>query len=220
MKRATYAIAVTAVMNIILDPIFIYVLNFGITGAAWATVIGQIVALIVSLLLNLKKNSDINFSIKNFSFSWRIIGDIYKVGVPSILLGSVGSILTYLLNMILGTFSTTAIAVYGIYFKLQSFVFMPVFGLNNGIVPIVAYNYGAKYKERITKSIKLCAIAAISIMLFGLAVFEIFPKALLGMFAPTEEMLKIGIPALRIIALHFPVAAVCITAYCIRRRKN
>ena len=204
-----------ALVNIILDPIMIFGLfgcpAFGIAGAAWATVIGQIFALCVSFILNIKKNNEISFAVKNFKFSWRIIGDIYKVGVPSILLGSIGSLLTYLINVILGTFSTTAIAVYGIYFKLQSFVFMPVFGLNNGIVPIVAYNYGAKYKDRITKSIKLCAIAAISIMLLGLAVFELFPKALLGLFAPTEEMLRIGIPALRIIALHFPVAAVCIT---------
>ncbi|MCR4734453.1 MAG: MATE family efflux transporter [Treponema sp.] len=204
-----------ALVNTILDPIMIFGLlgcpKMGIAGAAWATVIGQIAAMIVSFVLNLTKNKEISFSIKNFKIDGKIIFDIYKVGLPSILLGSIGSVLTYLINMILGTFSTTAIAVYGIYFKLQSFVFMPVFGLNNGIVPIVAYNYGAKYKERITKSIKLCALAAFAIMMIGLAVFELFPRALLDLFAPTDEMIRIGVPALRIIALHFPIAAIGIT---------
>lgn len=204
-----------AVVNTILDPIMIFGYlgcpAMGIAGAAWATVIGQIVATIVSFVLNIRCNKEISFSLKNFSLNGKIIADIYKVGVPSILLGSIGSVLTYLINMILGAFSTTAIAVYGVYFKLQSFVFMPVFGLNNGIVPIVAYNYGARYKSRITRSIKLCAIAAFSIMIVGLAIFEIFPEALLGMFKPSEEMLRIGIPALRIIALHFPIAAIGIT---------
>ena len=140
-----------------------------------------------------------------------IIRDIYKVGVPSILLGSLGSVLTYLINLILGAFSTVAIAVYGVYFKLQSFVFMPVFGLNNGIVPIVAYNYGAKYKDRIIKSIKLCAFVALAIMIVGMLIFIFFPVQLLGMFSPNEEMLRIGVSALRIIAIHFPLAAIGIT---------
>ena len=127
------------------------------------------------------------------------------------MLGSIGSVLTYLLNLILGAFSTVAIAVYGVYFKLQSFVFMPVFGLNNGIVPIVAYNFGAKYKKRIIDSIKMCAVVALIIMGVGTFIFEVFPTQLLAMFSPNEEMLEIGIPALRIIAIHFPIAAIGIT---------
>ncbi len=204
-----------AIINCILDPIMIFGLlgcpKLGIAGAAWATVIGQIAAAIVSLSLNLARNKEICFRIREFRPSLKIIGGIYKVGVPSILLGSIGSFLTYLLNKILATFSTTAIAVYGVYFKLQSFIFMPVFGLNNGIVPIVAYNYGAKHKDRIIKSIKLCAFAAACIMTVGLLIFEILPKLLLGWFEASDEMLAIGVPALRIIALHFPLAAVSIT---------
>ena len=201
-----------AIINIILDPIMI--LGFpamGIKGAAWATVIGQIAGALISMILNIKINKEINFNPKGFKPQAKIIIDIYKVGIPSILLGSIGSVLTYLLNLILGAFSTVAIAVYGVYFKLQSFVFMPVFGLNNGIVPIVAYNYGAKYKKRIIDSIKMCAFVALIIMGVGTFIFEFFPKQLLAMFSPNEEMLKIGIPALRIIAIHFPIAAIGIT---------
>ena len=204
-----------AVTNIILDPILIFGLcgfpKMGIKGAAWATVIGQIFGAAVSVILNIKINKEIKFSTKGFKPNVKIIGDIYKVGIPSVLLGSIGSILTYFINLILETFSTIAIAVYGVYFKLQSFVFMPVFGLNNGIVPIVAYNYGAKNKERIIKSIKLCAFVALTIMSFGTLIFECFPVTLLNLFSPNEQMLKIGIPALRIIALHFPIAAIGVT---------
>lgn len=204
-----------AIINCILDPIMIFGFlgcpTMGIAGAAWATVIGQIAATIVSITLNLTKNTEIRFKIRSFRPNLRIIADIYKVGVPSILLGSIGSFLTYLINMILGQFSTTAIAVYGVYFKLQSFIFMPVFGLNNGIVPIVAYNYGARHKERIIKSVKLCAITAFCIMLAGLLIFELLPGTLLGMFSASDEMMRIGVPALRTIALHFPLAALSIT---------
>ena len=204
-----------AITNCILDPIMIFGLlgcpRMGIAGAAWATVIGQIAAGVVSLILNLTRNKEIKFELKGLIPSGKIIWDIYKVGIPSILLGSIGSFLTYLLNLILGAFSTTAIAVYGVYFKLQSFIFMPVFGLNNGIVPIVAYNYGAKHKDRIIRAIKLCAIAAFTIMMLGLAIFEFLPRVLLGMFSASDEMLSIGVPALRIIALHFPIAALSIT---------
>ena len=204
-----------AIINCILDPIMIFGFlgcpAMGIAGAAWATVIGQIAATIVSIALNLTKNTEIRFKIRSFRPNLRIIADIYKVGVPSILLGSIGSFLTYLINMILGQFSTTAIAVYGVYFKLQSFIFMPVFGLNNGIVPIVAYNYGARHKERIIKSVKLCAITAFCIMLAGLLIFELLSGTLLGMFSASDEMMRIGVPALRTIALHFPLAALSIT---------
>ena len=204
-----------AVTNIIFDPLLIFGLcgfpKLGISGAAWATVFGQIVGFGISLTLNLTHNKEINFSFKGFRPHLKTIGDIYKVGVPSILLGSIGSILTYLINLILGSFTTTAIAVYGVYFKLQSFIFMPVFGLNNGIVPIVAYNYGAKRRERILRAIKLCALSAFFIMMAGLLIFELFPRQLLAMFNASEEMYAIGIPALRRIAIHFPVAAICIT---------
>lgn len=204
-----------AITNIILDPIMIFgLLGFpamGIKGAAWATVIGQITGALISIILNIKINKEINFNPKGFKPQSKIIIDIYKVGIPSILLGSIGSVLTYLLNLILGAFSTVAIAVYGVYFKLQSFVFMPVFGLNNGIVPIVAYNFGAKYKKRIIDSIKMCALVALIIMGVGTLIFEVFPTQLLAMFSPNEEMLEIGIPALRIIAIHFPIAAIGIT---------
>ena len=204
-----------AITNIILDPVMIFgLLGFpamGIKGAAWATVIGQITGALISIILNIKINKEINFNPKGFKPQSKIIIDIYKVGIPSILLGSIGSVLTYLLNLILGAFSTVAIAVYGVYFKLQSFVFMPVFGLNNGIVPIVAYNFGAKYKKRIIDSIKMCAVVALIIMGVGTLIFEVFPTQLLAMFSPNEEMLEIGIPALRIIAIHFPIAAIGIT---------
>ncbi len=204
-----------AITNIIFDPLLIFGLlgfpKMGIAGAAWATVLGQIIGFIISLSLNLTKNKEITFSIKGYRPELKVIGNIYKVGLPSILLGSIGSVLTYLINLILGAFTMTAVAVYGVYFKLQSFIFMPVFGLNNGIVPIVAYNYGAKKKERITRSIKLCAIAAVLIMTAGLLIFELFPRQLLAMFNASEEMYAIGIPALRRIAIHFPVAAICIT---------
>lgn len=204
-----------AVTNIIFDPLLIFGVGFfpelGIAGAAWATVLGQIVGFVISFILNITKNKEIKFHVRKFRPNLGVIGNIYKVGAPSILLGSIGSVLTYLINLILGAFSSTAIAVYGVYFKLQSFVFMPVFGLNNGIVPIVAYNYGAKRKDRISRAIKLCAIAAIAIMTVGLLIFELFPRQLLSWFNASDEMYAIGIPALRIIALHFPVAAVCIT---------
>lgn len=204
-----------AITNIVLDPILIFGLcgfpKMGIKGAALATVIGQIFGAVISVILNIKINKEIKFKIKGFRPNSKIIFDIYKVGVPSILLGSIGSVLTYFINLILGTFSTAAIAVYGVYFKLQSFIFMPVFGLNNGIVPIVAYNYGAKNKERIVKSIKLCALVAFAIMTFGTLIFEFFPVPLLNLFTPNEEMLKIGVPALRIIAICFPLAAIGIS---------
>ena len=200
--------------NLVFDPILIFgLLGFpamGIAGAAVATVLGQFAAMTVSLILNVRKNKEIHLSFKGLKPNGQIIGKIYAVGVPSIIVMSIGSILVYFLNIILGSFTTTAIAVYGVYFKLQSFVFMPVFGLNNGSVPIVAYNYGARNRKRITRTIFLSCFAACAIMLVGVLVFELFPAQLLALFAASDEMLKIGIPALRIIAIHFPIAAFCI----------
>ncbi len=197
--------------NLVFDPILIFgLLGFpamGIAGAAVATVLGQFAAMTVSFILNVRKNKEIHLSFKGLKPEGQIIGKIYAVGVPSIIVMSIGSILVYFLNIILGSFTTTAIAVYGVYFKLQSFVFMPVFGLNNGSVPIVGYNFGARNKQRVMKTIKLSCLAACSIMLVGVLVFELLPNQLLALFAASDEMLKIGVPALRIIAVHFPIAA-------------
>lgn len=210
---------VGTVFNIVFDPLLIFGLcgfpKMGIAGAAIATVAGQIAAMIVSLILNVKYNKEINFSLKKFFPEWRVIKDIFTVAIPSILLQSVGSVMVYFLNLILGAFSTTAIAVFGVYFKLQSFVFMPVFGLNGGAVPIIAYNYGAQKRRRITRTVKLCALSACFIMSCGTLIFEIFPKFLLNFFNASDEMLRIGVPALRIISIHFPIAAVCIILGCV-----
>ena len=204
-----------AIINIILDPILIFGLcgmpKLGVAGAAWATVIGQIIAAILALILNITTNKDIKLSLKDvLKPDKEITGKIYFVGIPSILMMSIGSIMTYLMNRILGNFTSTAQAVFGIYFKVQSFFFMPIFGLNNGLIPVMAYNYGAKNKARIMEALKFSVVLALSIMSVGSAIFLIFPDKLLSIFEASDNMLEIGIPALRIIALHYPVAAVCI----------
>lgn len=210
---------VGTLFNIVFDPILIFGYcgfpEMGIAGAAIATVLGQIAAMFVSLFLNLKKNKEIHFSFKGLLPDWKIIKEIYAVGIPSIILSSIGSVMVYFLNMIIGAFTTTAIAVFGVYFKLQSFVFMPVFGLNNGAVPIIAYNYGAKKKERIIKAVKLSAFTAAGIMCIGTLIFELFPVQLLKLFNASPEMLQIGVKALRIIGIHFPIAAFCIIFGCV-----
>ena len=202
-----------AVFNVIFDPLLIFGIGpfpkMGIRGAALATVLGQILGLCVSVFCNLRKNREIQFKLKNIIPDIRIIGEIYKVGVPSILLSSITSFTTYFINIILGTFSSTAIAVYGVYFKLNSFIFMP--GLNNGIVPIIAYNYGAKRKDRIKETIRCALILAVGIMLLGTAIFELLPAQLLALFEASPAMLQIGVPAMRIIACSFAGAAVAIT---------
>ena len=203
-----------AITNIVLDPILIFGLLgcpvMGIAGAALATVIGQFVTLFVSAYLNFKKNKEIVFNFKTFKPSKSVIAEIYRVGIPSILLASIGSVMTYLMNLILGAFTMTAVAVFGVYFKLNSFIFMPVFGMNNALVPIIAYNYGARNRKRITGTLKRGVIIILCIMSFGTVLFELFPEFLLGLFNASPEMLEIGVPALRIIAIHFPVAAICI----------
>lgn len=203
-----------AVINLILDPILIFGL-FGFprmeaAGAAVATVVGQITAGVLACIFNVKKNEEIDINMKGFKPSGMIIRQIYKVGVPSIIMQSIGSIMTFTMNQILITFSSTATAVFGVYFKLQSFIFMPVFGLNNGMVPIIAYNYGARKKERMTKTYKLSLIYAISIMTVGTVVFLLIPDKLFLLFDASEHMLSMGVPALRTICVHFPVAAFCI----------
>ena len=207
--------ATGAILNIILDPIMIFGLlgmpKFGVAGAAYATVIGQSVAAVLGLIFNLQKNSDIHFSFgKIFSPKLEIIKEIYFVGVPSILMMSIGSVMTFLMNRILSGFSTTAVAVFGVYFRLQSFFFMPVFGLNNGLIPVMAYNYGARNKERIKEALRFSVALAMSIMAVGTIVFLTIPGQLLGLFNASDEMLRIGIPALRIICLSFIVAGACI----------
>ncbi len=203
-----------AIANIILDPIMIFGLcgfpAMGIRGAAIATVTGQFLAMFLSLFFNYKWNTDVSIRMKGFSPDKRIIGIIYVVGVPSIVMQSISSVMTYGMNKILGVFSSTAVTVFGVYFKLQSFIFMPVFGLNNGMIPIIAYNYGARNRKRIMDTARLSILIAVGIMLLGLAAFQLFPRELLLLFDASEHMLEIGVPALRLISLSFLFAGYCI----------
>lgn len=204
-----------AVINIILDPIMIFGL-FGfprmeVAGAAIATVTGQVIAVFLSIFFNQTKNKEIHIRLRRFRPHRRTILMIYKVGLPSIIMQSIGSVMTFGMNKILLMFSSTAAAVFGVYFKLQSFIFMPVFGLNNGMTPVIAYNYGARNKKRITDTIKLSAIISIVIMTAGFLVFQFAPEFLLqNLFDASDNMLAIGAPALRIISIHFPVAGFAI----------
>ena len=204
-----------AIINIILDPILIFGLlglpAMGVTGAAAATVIGQIIAAILGFVCNAVYNHDITLSIKGiFTIDTAVISKVYQVGIPSIIMQSITSVMTFSLNKILATFSSTAVAVFGVYYKLNSFIFMPVFGMNNGLVPILSYNYGARKPDRIKKTIKLGMKYAVAIMIFGLLLFELFPSGLLGIFDASQEMLSIGCVALRIIASSFVFAGVAI----------
>ncbi len=203
-----------AIINIILDPIFIFgyfgVPRMGVAGAAVATVIGQVIAGVTAVFINLKKNTEIHLQLRGFRPDGEIIGQIYQVGIPSIIMQAIGSVMTYGMNKILLAFTSTAAAVFGVYFKLQSFIFMPVFGLNNGMVPIVAYNYGAGKKDRLVNTVKLSIVYAVCLMVIGFAVFQLFPKQLFALFDASETMLAIGIPALRTISFSFLLAGFCI----------
>ena len=205
---------VGAVINIIFDPILIFGLlgfpKLGIAGAAYATVLGQIVGAGVAIILNRRHNPEVKLKLKNAIPDWRLLGEICGISLPSIIMASIGSLTTYVMDLILVRFSSTAVAVYGVYFKLQSFIFMPVFGLNNGMVPIVAYNYGAQKPARIHKTMHLGMIYAASIMLIGLAVFQLFPETLLSFFDASPAMVAIGVPALRRLSLSFIFAGICI----------
>ena len=172
--------------------------------------IGQILAMILSLIFNLQKNTDVSISMRGFSPSLPTIRVIYEVGVPSIIMQSISSVMTYFLNLILVGFTATAVTVLGVYFKLQSFIFMPIFGLNNGMIPIIAFNYGARDKKRIMETAKFSIFIAVSIMLTGLFVFQAFTAQMLLLFNASEQMLEIGVPALRIISLSFLFAGYCI----------
>ena len=206
---------VGAAINIIFDPILIFgLLGFpamGVTGAAVATVAGQIIGMIVGIFLNHFLNREIRLSVKEIlSPKPAIIARIYSVGIPSILMASIGSVMTFCMNKILMGFTATATAVFGIYFKIQSFFFMPMFGINNGMVPIVAYNYGARNRQRVMDAVKYAQIYATVILFFGLILFEVFPGAVLRLFDASDHMLEIGIPALRIICTSYVFASYCI----------
>lgn len=203
-----------AIVNMILDPFLILGIGFfprlEAKGAAIATVIGQICAFIAGLIINKRFNKEIKVSFKGFRPDGKIIGEIYKIGVPSIIMVGIGSVMTFLMNKILLAFTETAAAVFGVYFKLQSFVFMPVFGLNNGVIPIVAFNYGAQKRERMIKAVKISVLLACGIMLFGTLLMWVMPETMLKLFEASENMLSIGVPALRTISLSFPLAGFCI----------
>lgn len=210
---------VGAVVNIILDPILIFGLlgfpKMGVAGAAIATVIGQIVAMLLGIYFNATKNHEVSISFKGFKPNKNIIKEIYKVGLPSIIMQSIGSVMLVGLNKILILFSATAVSVLGIYFKLQSFVFMPLFGLTNGLVPIIGFNYGAKKKHRMVLATKLSLIYGVLIMFLGTIVFQLIPSQLLLLFNASEDMLSIGVPALRIISICFMFAGVSIVLSCV-----
>lgn len=205
-----------AIINIILDPIMIFGLcgfpKMGIRGAAIATVTGQFVAAVMALIFNRKVNKELHITFRHFRLSLRKVGQILLIGVPSVIMIAIGSIMTVCINKILGAFTSTAVAVFGAYFKLQSFVFMPIFGLNSGMVPIIAFNYGAKKYDRVMETVKHAVIFAVSIMLFGLVCVQLFPKQMLLLFDASDNMLGIGIPAMRIISISFIFAGYCIIA--------
>ena len=199
-----------AVVNIILDPVFIFgwlgLPAMGVAGAAWATVIGQFCGMAVGIGINHVKNHEVRLNFRRFRPDWHSIKGIYQVGLPSIIMQSIGSVMTFGMNKILIAFTETAVSVFGVYFKLQSFVFMPVFGLTNGTVPIVAYNFGARKGDRMKKTIQYSVCAAIAIMICGALIFQSIPDKLLMLFDASDEMLRVGVPALRIISLGFPLA--------------
>ncbi|NBH13019.1 MATE family efflux transporter [Lachnospiraceae bacterium] len=202
-----------AIINIILDPILIFGL-FGAprleaAGAAIATVTGQIIAAVLAVFFNLKYNDEVRLNLKGFRPDFKLIGQIYAVGAPSIVVQAIGSVMTYGMNLILSAYGI-AQTVFGLYFKLQSFVFMPVFGLNNGMVPIIAYNYGAGKRDRVVKTIKASIYYAVGIMFVGLIIMELFPAQLLNMFNATPDLIAVGVPALRTICLSFLFAGFCI----------
>ncbi len=211
--------ATGAIINIILDPIFIFgyfgLPAMGISGAAIATVFGQTIAAVLGIIFNLKLNKELDFSFKGFKPDIDIIKRIYVVGLPSIVMMAISSVMTFAMNKILDGFSTVATNVFGIYFKLQSFAVMPVVGINNGMVPIISYNYGARRKDRIMKTIKYSVIFALSITIGCMLIFQFFPGQLIKMFAAegeAEALLEMGVPALRIISLNFIFAGFCIVS--------
>ena len=205
-----------AITNIVLDPIFIFGLlgapRLGVTGAAVATVLGQFVGAILAIIMNLRCNHDIHIRSRLIRPDKAAVKEIYRVGIPSIVMQSIGSVMTFGMNKILFVFTPTATAVFGAYFKIQSFIFMPIFGLNNGMVPIISYNFGAARPERVWKTVRLTIFTAVSIMFLGFLAFQTVPATLLSLFDASAEMMAIGIPALRIISISFLLAGFCIIA--------
>jgi putative MATE family efflux protein len=206
--------ATGAITNIILDPIFIFgwfgLPAMGMAGAAIATVIGQWIAAMLGLYLNEKYNPEVQFGRRYAKLDGQIVKAILTVGIPSIIMNGIGSVMNFGMNQILQGFTETATGVFGIYFKIQSFFFMPLFGLNGATISIIAFNFGARKPERIIKTLKMSCGAGLVLMVTGLLVFQFAPDLLLGMFNPTEEFLMIGRSCLRTISFSFPVAAVCI----------
>ena len=203
-----------AVTNIILDPILIHgrfgLPAMGIAGAAWATVIGQWVGMFLGLYLNVKHNPEIRFARRYFVPDRKILQAILSVGIPSIIMNGIGSVMNFAMNQILQGFTETATGVFGIYFKLQSFFFMPLFGISGATISIIAYNYGARKPQRIVKTLKVAGSVSVGIMVVGLLVFQIVPDLLLGLFNPSDAFLVMGRSALRTISWCFPFAAVCL----------
>lgn len=201
-----------AVINIILDPIFIHgwlgLPAMGVAGAAIATVIGQWIAAGMCLFFNLRFNPDVQLGLKYIRPRAQTLEPILAVGIPTLVMNSIGSVMNFGMNQIFQGFQETATGVFGIYYKLQSFFFMPLFGTNNATISIIAYNYGARKPERMTKTLRLALVTGLCFMLFGLTVFQLVPEALLGLFNPSDEFLRMGIKALRIVSIHFPIAAV------------
>ena len=195
-----------AITNIILDPVFIFVFDMGVAGAAIATVIGQWVSMFLSIYY-VRKNQFIHIRMRRIRPDRRILKDIYVVGAPTIVMNSVSTVLVSALNGILISFSNMAVTVFGVYYKLQSFVFMPVFGLNNGLIPILAFNYGARDRRRMATAMKYGIVIAVLIMAVGTLVFQLFPSLLLSFFSASEQMEAIGVPALRILSICFVPAA-------------
>lgn len=200
-----------AIINIFLDPVFIFVLHMEVAGAAIATVIGQIASMVVAICaLHFKKSIEVHITFHGFHFSWQTIRDIYQVGFPSIVMNAIGSVMTGGLNAILITFKNvgeTAVAFFGVYFKLQSFVFMPVFGLNQGVIPIMGYNFGARKKDRLQSALRIGTTIAVCIMILGMILFMAIPSQLLSIFNASADMMALGVPALRTISLCFIPAA-------------
>ncbi len=215
-KLSMWTQIIGAVTNIILDPFFIYgwcgLPAMGTTGAALATVFGQSLAAATGFYFHFKKNRELPLRLADVRLPLDQVKAVYRIGFPSILMVCIGSLTNYLMNIILIGFTSTAVAVYGAYFKIQSFFFMPVFGLNNGLIPIIGYNYGARKKERIYRTIRYGVLYACFFMVLGFAAFQLLPRQLLGVFNPSETMLAIGVPALRIISTHFLLAGFCIIA--------
>lgn len=199
-----------AVINIVMDPMLIFGIGpfpeLGVAGAAYATVFGQMVAMILAFIFNRKVNKELTLSLRMMRPDPQIIRDVYMIGIPSILMVSISSVMTFTMNKILIQFSSTATAVFGVYYKLQSFVFMPLFGMNNGMVPIIGFNFGAGHKDRILKTHKIAMVYSCIFMWTGFALFQLIPVRLLGLFSASSQMIEIGVPALRWMSLAFLIA--------------